>query len=90
MPAACIAMQQQFHQHTQLLTSISSSEGLIIVKMRFAVFVTGTSSKSTVDLPEKGAIITSVGSRASMRALFLGRVGVTLTWTAGAAAAAAK
>lgn len=45
-----------------------------------AVFVTGTPSKRTMDLPENGAITTSVGSRDSARRLFLHRVGVTLTY----------
>lgn len=48
-------------------------------RILLAVFVTGTPSKRTMDLPENGAITTSVGSRDSASLLFLHRVGVTFT-----------
>lgn len=49
--------------------------------VRLAIFETGTSSNNTMDLPEKGAITTSVGSRHSVCLLLLSRVGVILTWS---------
>lgn len=77
----CAFLAYQNHKTSQeFLTSISSSDGFIMRRMRLAVFVTGTPSKSTMDLPENGAIITSVGSRDSASFLFLHRVGVTFTW----------
>uniref|UniRef100_A0A1B0BRZ1 Uncharacterized protein n=1 Tax=Glossina palpalis gambiensis TaxID=67801 RepID=A0A1B0BRZ1_9MUSC len=58
---------------------MSFCAGLIIRIVRLAIFDTGTSSNNTMDLPEKGAITTSVDSRHSERLLPLDRTGVILT-----------
>lgn len=68
-----------YHQ-CDLLTSMSSSLGLMTRTIRLAVLVTGTSSNCTIALAEKGAITTAAGSRPSTRFFCFKRDGVTVIY----------